>query len=67
MLNCETNTVEMARRVSGAARKQLKLRRLQTDFEHGQWCVTDLRSGAQWSANDTVYGFDFEQVTDGNE
>lgn len=71
MLNCETNTAAMARRVSGAARKSLKLRVLQTDFEHGQWWVTDLRSDAQWSVNDaegagTVNGFDFEQVTEGD-
>lgn len=68
MLDCETNTAKMARRVSGAARKQLKLRRLQVDFEHGQWWVTDLRSGAQWSVTDanTTSGFDFEQVTEGD-
>jgi predicted cupin superfamily sugar epimerase len=44
-------------------------RRLQADFEHGQWWITDLDSGAQWSVNDCTGPacFDFEQVTRGEE
>lgn len=74
-LKTETNTVAMERRVMSAARAiQWKLKRpkLSIDFEHGQWWVTDLKTGAQWSVVDaeggnSVDGFDFEQVTDGDE
>jgi hypothetical protein len=43
--------------------------RPQADFEHGQWWITDLESGAQWSVVDatggrSVDGFDFEPVTE---
>ncbi len=38
---------------------------LQTDFEHGQWWITDRLSGAQWSVHDTQNGFGFEQVSQG--
>ncbi len=45
--------------------------RLQADYEHGQWWVTDLDTGAQWSVTDcqTPDGreyFGFEQVTEGS-
>lgn len=72
MLKTETNSRAMERRIRSAARAILGHRRLQADFEHGQWWVTDLRSGAQWSVVDasgggSVDGFDFEQVTRGAE
>jgi len=42
------------------------------DFEHGQWWITNLDTGAQWSVVDavggsSVDGFDFEQVTRGED
>lgn len=73
MLMTETNTRTMERRVMRAARFRLgKGRRLQTDFEHGQWWITDLRTGAQWSVVDCqtpdgIDYLDFERVTEGEE
>ncbi|MBU1621883.1 MAG: hypothetical protein KJ604_20700 [Gammaproteobacteria bacterium] len=72
MLQTETNTAAMERRVLRAAHAILRCPRLQADFEHGQWWITDLRTGAQWSCVDaegpgTVNGLDFEQVTEGDE
>jgi len=66
------NTRAMARRVQAAARDRLGASRYQTDFEHGQWWVTELATGAQWSVVDCqspaggVY-LDFEQVTAGDD
>jgi hypothetical protein len=59
----------MERRVRSAARAVLGRRRLQADYEHGQWWITDLDTGAQWSVHDCSRpaGFDFEQVTRGDE
>jgi hypothetical protein len=42
------------------------------DFEHGQWFVTELRTGRQWSVVDceTALGeeyFDFEEVSCGDD
>lgn len=37
-----------------------------TAFEHGQWWVI-CKCGASWSVVDTQDGFDFEQVSDGDE
>jgi hypothetical protein len=50
-------------------------RRINSDFEHGQWWITDLDTGAQWSVCDTegteadgVFdGFCFEQVSRGGD
>jgi len=39
---------------------------LQIDFEHGQWFITHLPTGAQWSVNDSSDGFDFEQISEGD-
>lgn len=40
-------------------------------FEHGQWWVEDLDTGAQWSVVDARSGgrdyFDFEQVSEGSD
>lgn len=66
MLNTEQNTAAMEKRVLAAARKELRRRNLQAFFEHGQWWVTDPKSGAQWSACDTDTSFCFEQVTEGD-
>lgn len=71
-LKTETNTNAMERRIRSAARTALGHRRLQADFEHGQWWMTDLRSGAQWSVVDaeggnSVDGLDFEMVTSPEE
>lgn len=73
MLKTEINTPAMEKRIRRAANFRLKIprSRMQTDFEHGQWWVTDLRSGAQWSAvdcetQDGVFYFDFEQVSAGD-
>lgn len=82
MLMTETNTRAMERKVRSAFRasqegyrfglqgesrpKMARHRRIQTDFEHGQWWVSDLDTGAQWSVCDSKPGpFCFEQVTQG--
>lgn len=71
-LMTETNTPAMEKRVRRAANYRLGRGRYQADFEHGQWWITDLRSGAQWSVvdcqtQDGVDYLDFEQVTRGDE
>lgn len=71
-LQTETNTPAMERRVLRAARVLLGHRRWAADFEHGQWWLTNLDTGAQWSVVDaegahTHDGFAFEQVTRGEE
>lgn len=73
-MSARPNTRAMEKRVLRAARAllpQVKRGRLQADFDQ-QWWVTDLDSGAQWSAIDatgpnTEDGFCFEQVTQGEE
>ncbi len=63
MLNCETNTPAMGKKVATAARKYFHKRDVRTVFEHGQWWVC-LPDGSQYSVNDAeTDGFDFEQVT----
>jgi hypothetical protein len=64
----------MELRILAAARysPEIGRRRLAADFEHGQWWVTDLDSGAQWSVCDAsggvaVDGFSFERVTEGED
>lgn len=79
-LKTEINTRTMGKRVIRAARIALCHRRklhgaIQADFEHGQWWITFLGTGAQWSVcdadgtadNGVVDGFCFEQVTEGDE
>jgi hypothetical protein len=71
-LNTETNTPAMEKRILQAAHKALKRHKLTAFFEHGQWWVEHLPSGAQWSVCDASGpscpdGFDFEQVTQGSE
>lgn len=70
MLQTETNTMQMYKRVVAMARKKLRTRQVSADFEHGQWWVTDRRNWAQYSVVDaegtgTIDGFDLEQVSDG--
>ena len=83
MLNTERNTPTMEKRIRTSFRKsqqgyrfgmdgerQPKLarhRKFTCDFEHGQWWVSDLDTGAQWSVCDSGNGFCFEQVTQGEE
>lgn len=70
-LMTETNSRTIYRRVLRAARERLGRGRYQADFEHGQWWVSELGSGAQWSVVDCqtqagVDYLDFEQVTQGD-
>jgi hypothetical protein len=72
MLNTETNTPTMETRILKAAHKAFKRRNLRAFFEHGQWWIEHLPSGAQWSVCDASGpscpdGFDFEQVSRGDE
>lgn len=68
----QTNTRAMEKRVLKAAHAILRRRNLSADFEHGQWWITHVPSGAQWSVVDaegwnSVDGFDVEQVSFGEE
>jgi hypothetical protein len=80
MLKTEQNTAKMEERVLRAFRKWAAFRipfsglsrDISANFEHGQWWVTQIDTGAQWSVVDaeggsSVDGFDFEQVTEGEE
>ncbi len=76
MLNTEKNTPEMEQRILAAANAHDETLYhsgpLTADFEHGQWWVSCLLCGAQWSACDAeggpaVDGFDFECVTQGDD
>ncbi len=75
MLKTETDTRAMERLVLRAAGKLLFRRgraRYVADFEHGQWWVTELGTGAQWSVHDaegegSALGFCFEQVSGAQE
>jgi hypothetical protein len=75
MLNTETNTPEMEKRIMSAVVRELQLplehHHMAVNFEHGQWWATCNDCGAQWSVVDaegpgSIDGFDFEQVTEGN-
>jgi hypothetical protein len=76
-LDTETNTPTMETRILKAAKKALvnparRYVEFRTFFEHGQWWVEHLPSGAQWSVCDASGpscpdGFDFELVTQGDE
>ena len=77
ILNTETNTPAMEAKILKAVRRALvnparRYAEFRTFFEHGQWWVEHLPSGAQWSVCDASGpscpdGFDFEQVTPGSE
>lgn len=62
----ETNTPEVEAEVLAAA-GALMPHDLGADFEHGQWWVTCLDCGRQWSVVDCTPGtLDFEEVTEGD-
>jgi predicted transcriptional regulator of viral defense system len=72
MLRSETMTPEMEKRILRAARKSLGKRGLLAWFEHGQWWIICNKTGAIWSVVDAeggpaVDGFDFEQVSEGEQ
>lgn len=70
MLITSQNTTRARLRVQAAVHTARGMGRpLQFDYEHGQWWVTNVRTGAQWSAVDATpgvkgTGIDFEQITD---
>lgn len=71
-LKTETNTRSVERRVRSAfANSGLNSPRRKFDafFEHGQWWITVLTNGRQYSVHDSngPYGFDFEMVSEGDE
>ena len=73
-LKCETNTAAMDSRIQRAFEAWCGSTdgQIQTDFEHGQWWVTVLATGAQYSVVDatgcgSVDGFRFENVTKGDD
>lgn len=71
MLKTEQNTPATDRLIRRTFRASLEgqtHKRIQTDFEHGQWWVTCVPCGAQWSVCDSEPGpFVFEEVTHGEE
>lgn len=70
MLNTETNTPAMERKVLTAYRDSgfPLATGARAVFEHGQWWI-ETRDGAQWSVCDSnsATGFWFEQVSQGEE
>lgn len=72
-LKTETNTPAMEARILRAAYTVLApYQNLSADYEHGQWWITARDTGAQWSVVDavggrSVDGFDFEQVSEGDD
>ena len=75
MLKTETNTQRMKGWVLDAAHRAGVGGHITANFEHGQWWITDIDTGAQWSVCDAdgseeagvFYGFSCEQVTLGDE
>lgn len=72
MLKCETNTPDVDNEVREAFEASPRAThhgtRIDTFFEHGQWFVTCLPCGAQWSVHDATPGdFWFEMVTAGDD
>lgn len=55
------------RRILNTAHKSLHRRKLTAYFEHGQWWVEALMTGHQWSVVETVNGYGFELVKEGEE
>ena len=74
-LRCETNTPDVESAIlaafiasDDAASRDATDKDVSADFEHGQWFVTHLPSGAQWSVSDlNDDDFCFEQVSQGTE
>jgi hypothetical protein len=69
MLQTESNTGKVERNILTAAQEFLGHKNLIADFEHGQWWLTNKKTGEQWSVVDSnsPSGFDFEQVTGPDE
>lgn len=65
-LPSQRNTLRMEKAVRGAYQRKFH-RRAEAHFEHGHWWAIDRRSGAMYDAVDTNDGFDFEQVSEGDE
>lgn len=68
MLKCEnpdTDTNEILADFNSSDGEQFEGFGLQVDFEHGQWFITHLPTGTQWSVHDANNGFVFDQVSDG--
>lgn len=61
------NTQAAKKKVASAAAAQFGRGKMTPFYEHGQWWVENLRTGAQYSVVDTSRGLDFEQVTQGDE
>lgn len=70
-LKTETNTPEMEERIKKAFQDSpLYTHGCDAAFEHGQWWVTCWNCGAAWSVVDAepgIDGFDFEEVSHGDE
>ncbi len=73
-LRTEQNTSTMERQVRRSARLAgiVNTRNASVFFEHGQWWVENVRTGATWSVCDAAGpsafdGFCFEQVARGEE
>lgn len=72
-LKTEQNTPQIEKRIREAfANSSLYTHTCDPFFEHGQWWVGCPACGAQWSVVDaeggtSVDGFDFEEVTRGEE
>jgi len=60
-------TATNERRILAAARQKLGRRNLIAFYEHGQWWVESPKTFAQWSVVETSDGFDFEEVTRGED
>ena len=70
MLNCTNPAFDEQELLDLAADAlpHLDVDDLQADYEHGQWWITHVPSGAQWSVHDCSGPavFDFERVSDGD-
>lgn len=80
MLRCEQNTRRVEREIRRAAKAVRLCKTPMPEYEHGQWWVIDLETGAAWSVHDcvplqgraahvghaAVNNFCFEQVVEGD-
>lgn len=57
----DTNTKENHDIILGYALEAFPGRRIQLDFEHGQWFATDIETGENWSVVDCMDrdGYDY--------
>jgi len=74
MLKCEnlkTNPQDIINEFKDSAEGQQHENTFSADFEHGQWFVTCLSCGAQWSVNDAEGRdgeyYQFDEVSSGDE